>query len=58
MSKGSWRRPAAVDARTLAERWDAINWNVDNDDPPDPPIPDDGYPNRGDDVREVSRRWD
>ena len=34
MSKGSKRRPAAVDERTLEERWAAINWNTDNDDPP------------------------
>ena len=32
MGKGSRRRPAAVDRRTLEQRWASINWNVDNED--------------------------
>lgn len=39
MSKGSRRRPAAVDELTLAQRWAAINWNMDNEDLADAPTP-------------------
>lgn len=41
MGKGSKRRPAAVDERTLEQRWASINWNSDSDDEPDPPAPED-----------------
>lgn len=41
MSKGSRRRPAAVDRRTLEQRWASIDWNTDNDDEPDHPAPED-----------------
>ncbi len=36
MGKGSRRRPAAVDRRTLEQRWASINWNVDNEDVVEP----------------------
>lgn len=41
MGKGSKRRPAAVDERTLEQRWASINWNADNEDQPDAPAPED-----------------
>ena len=36
MGKGSRRRPAAVDRRTVEARWASIDWNVDNEDVVEP----------------------